>query len=230
MRSFLSKAVMVALVVALALGVASAQREGWPTSLTIGTASVGGTYFIYGGGWASLIHQELGVPTSTEVTGGPNQNMILVQNRNVELAMVTMGPAWEGWTGEGDWVPGGQEMKDVRALFPMYGTPFHIIALQGSGITSVEQLEGRAVDEVGVQMVVRPALPEEMGDVHPLPEVQDRLQAGAEARVWPRQQVHERAPEHPWPSDEEPQMAAQQVADGDRKYVRGVCSPPLLFT
>jgi uncharacterized protein len=136
---------LVLLALALFLASASAQQEGWPTSLTIGTASVGGTYFIYGGGWANLIQQQLGVPTSTEVTGGPNQNMILVQNQNVELGMVTMGPAWEGWTGEGDWVPGGQEMKDVRALFPMYGTPFHIIALQGSGITSVEQLEGRAV-------------------------------------------------------------------------------------
>jgi TRAP transporter TAXI family solute receptor len=132
------------LIAALLLASATAQREGWPSSLTIGTASVGGTYFIYGGGWANLIQQELGVSTSTEVTGGPNQNMLLVQNQNVELGMVTMGPAWEGWTGEGDWT-GGVEMRDVRALFPMYGTPFHIITLAGSGIDTVEGLQGRAV-------------------------------------------------------------------------------------
>ncbi|CAN5458086.1 TAXI family TRAP transporter solute-binding subunit [soil metagenome] len=132
------------LIAALLLASATAQREGWPSSLTIGTASVGGNYFIYGGGWANLIQQELGVSTSTEVTGGPNQNMLLVQNQNVELGMVTMGPAWEGWTGEGDWT-GGVEMRDVRALFPMYGTPFHIITLAGSGIDTVEGLQGRAV-------------------------------------------------------------------------------------
>ena len=123
---------------------ALAQRENWPSSLTIGTASVGGTYFIYGGGWANLIQQELGVTASTEVTGGPNQNMLLIQTGAVELGMVTMGPAFEGWTGEGDWT-GGMEMRDVRALFPMYSTPFHFIALAHRGISSVSDLNGRSV-------------------------------------------------------------------------------------
>jgi TRAP transporter TAXI family solute receptor len=123
---------------------ALAQRENWPSSLTIGTASVGGTYFIYGGGWANLIQQELGVTTSTEVTGGPNQNMLLIQTGAVELGMVTMGPAFEGWMGEGDWT-GGMEMRDVRALFPMYSTPFHFVAIANRGISSVSDLQGRAV-------------------------------------------------------------------------------------
>jgi TRAP transporter TAXI family solute receptor len=139
------KRLTILLVLAFLIGsTALAQRENWPRGLTIGTASVGGTYFIYGGGWANLIQQELGVPTSTEVTGGPNQNMQLIQNGDIELGMVTMGPAYEGWTGEGEWT-GGMAMTDVRALFPMYSTPFHFIALEGSGITSVQDLNGRSV-------------------------------------------------------------------------------------
>lgn len=123
---------------------AAAQQEDWPSSVTIGTASVGGTYFIYGGGWANLIQQQLGVTASTEVTGGPNQNMILIQNQDIELGMVTMGPAYEGFNGLEDWT-GGVQMQDVRALFPMYSTPFHFVALEGSGITDVQGLNGRTI-------------------------------------------------------------------------------------
>ena len=39
-------------------------REGWPSSLTIGTASQGGTYFIYGTGLGGLITESLGVNAS----------------------------------------------------------------------------------------------------------------------------------------------------------------------
>lgn len=133
-------------ILALVVGgsMAFAQREDWPSSLTVGTASIGGTYFIYGGGWANLIQQQLDVTTSTEVTGGPNQNMILVQNRNVELGMVTLGPAFEGFTGQGDWT-GGMAMQDVRALFPMYDTPFHFVALERDDISSVQDINGRSI-------------------------------------------------------------------------------------
>ena len=111
-------------------------RADWPSSLTVGTASQGGTYFIYGAGWAGLVQEELGIATSTEATGGPVQNMALVQAGDLDFGMVTMGPAYDGWIGESEIAP-GVEMQDVRALFPMYETPFQIIALQRSGIRSM---------------------------------------------------------------------------------------------
>jgi hypothetical protein len=140
-------AAVAALVGAAPVGGASAQqqdRSDWPQSLKVGTASQGGTYFIYGAGWAGLVQEMLGVATSTEVTGGPVQNFALVQSGDLDLAMTTMGPAYEAWTGNSPIAP-GVEMKDVRATFPMYQTPFQIIALQGSGIDSVEDLEGKNV-------------------------------------------------------------------------------------
>lgn len=124
--------------------VASAQNPDWPDSLTVGTASVGGTYFIYGGGWANLIQQELGVPTSSEVTGGPAQNMLLIETGDIELGMVTLGPAFEIWNGSEE-LTGGAQLREARALFPMYNTPFHFIALDNSGIDTVAQVDGTAV-------------------------------------------------------------------------------------
>jgi uncharacterized protein len=100
-------------------GVALAQdRDGWPSSLTVGTASQGGTYFIYGTGLASLISENLGINASGEVTGGPVQNATLVETGDHQIGLVTMGPAYEAWTGQSELAP-GVEHKNLRALFPM---------------------------------------------------------------------------------------------------------------
>lgn len=129
----------------LLAGTAGAQdREGWPSSLTIGTASQGGTYFIYGTGLGGLITEELGVNASGEVTGGPVQNATLVETGDHQIGLVTMGPAYEAWIGESELAP-GVEHKSLRALFPMYQTPFQVVALRSSGIESAADLGGKRV-------------------------------------------------------------------------------------
>jgi len=112
--------------------------------LRIGTASPGGTYAVYGEGLARLISQELGVDAVPESTGGPYHNMALVHSGDVELGLTTLGPAREAWQGESDVAP-GVEMRDVRALFPMYQTPFQVITLADSGIEQISDLAGRRV-------------------------------------------------------------------------------------
>src|SRR3546814_3109285 len=63
-----------ALAVATTAGPASAQKAGWPDSMVLGTASVGGTYFIYGQGWANLVNETIGTRISTQQTQGPNRS------------------------------------------------------------------------------------------------------------------------------------------------------------
>jgi TRAP transporter TAXI family solute receptor len=124
--------------------VAQDDRSDWPSSLTVGTASQGGTYFIYGTGLASLISESLDVNASAEVTGGPVQNATLVETGDHQIGLVTMGPAYEAWIGESELAP-GVEHKNLRALFPMYQTPFQVVALESSGIDSVDGLDGKRV-------------------------------------------------------------------------------------
>jgi uncharacterized protein len=132
-------------LLALAGGATLAQdRAGWPSSIKVGTASQGGTFFIYGAGWAGMVQEMLGVPASSEVTGGPVQNFALTQTNDVQFAMTTLGPAREAWDGLSPIAP-GVEMRDVRATFPMYQTPFEVIALAGSGIASAADLDGKTV-------------------------------------------------------------------------------------
>ncbi|MFQ3790157.1 TAXI family TRAP transporter solute-binding subunit [Halomonas sp. A29] len=125
-------------------GAQAEDRSDWPRSLTVGTASQGGTYYIYGSGWANMVGDALGVPFGAEVTGGPVQNATLVQMGEHDFGMVTMGPAYEAWTGNSELAP-GVEHTDIRAVFPMYQTTLQIIAMAGSGISSVSDLDGKTV-------------------------------------------------------------------------------------
>ncbi|MGF7184937.1 hypothetical protein GGQ84_001022 [Desulfitispora alkaliphila] len=116
----------------------------WPRTIDIGSASIGGVYYVYAGGLANVISEEVGVAAGVEVTGGPNHNMQLVDMNDLDLGLVTMGPAWEAWHGEGDWT-GGIEHRNVRAIFPMYTTYSQWWAFANSGIDNIYDLEGVTV-------------------------------------------------------------------------------------
>ena len=132
--------VAVATVVFLAAVAAHAQTA----TLTLGTASVGGTYFVYGEAVARLLTQKAQLQVAAQQTQGPNQNMILVDEQRIQLGMVTLGVALQGVTGTGAWTK-GRKLDNVRALFPMYETPLQCLALKKSGITAFRQLGGKTV-------------------------------------------------------------------------------------
>ena len=134
----------LAVAATLAMPALAQDKTGWPNDLTIGTASQGGTYFVYGNGFASYITEALGLNATGEVTGGPVQNVTLVQTGDHLMGLVTMGPAYDAWNGKSELAP-GLEHTDIRALFPMYQTPFQVVALKKSGITSVSDLNGKRV-------------------------------------------------------------------------------------
>lgn len=114
----------------------------WPQSPTLGTASVGGTYFVYGQVWASLVNSKIGSKISTQQTQGPNQNIILTDSRQIDFGMTTMGVALQAWTGEGAWTK-GTKYTNIRAMFPMYDTPFHFITLEKTPIKAVSDIAGK---------------------------------------------------------------------------------------
>jgi TRAP transporter TAXI family solute receptor len=133
------------LLLVAALTHAQAQSKpspAWPKTLTLGTASVGGTYVIYGKAWADLVNRRLGTHIAIQHTEGPNQNIALTNARLTDFGMTTMGVAQQAWSGKGEWTK-GKPFRNIRATFPMYNTPFHFIALEKSGIRSLKDLHGR---------------------------------------------------------------------------------------
>jgi len=144
MRRFFFVSIFVAITIFFLIGFSEAQvKPGWPKSVTIGAAPVGGTYYIWMGGFAKLLHEKMGIPGNVEVTGGPVHNTQLVDAKKLDFGGVTSGPVWEGFHGEG-WAK-GKKHPNPRAIFPMYVTFFQMYSLKKTGIKSILDLNGKSV-------------------------------------------------------------------------------------
>jgi uncharacterized protein len=131
----------------LAIGTSTrvlAANPNWPTSLTLGTASPGGPYYVYGNELARILTEKLAIPVNPLPTQGPVHNVKLVDSGGAQLGFITMGIGLQGWNGTGAWAK-GQKFRNMRALFPMYDTPFQAVVLRRSGITTLAQLDDKRV-------------------------------------------------------------------------------------
>jgi TRAP transporter TAXI family solute receptor len=117
---------------------------GWPTSLTIGTASPGGMFLPYGQALAPILTEALGLPVTAQATQGPDQNILLIESGNVQLGFVTTGAALQAWNGAATWAS-GKQLRTMRALFAMYDTPFEAVVLKSSGIRTFADMAGKRV-------------------------------------------------------------------------------------
>ena len=175
-RGLLTLAFAFAVTIPAAISLALAQ----PALMTLGTASLGGTYFVYGGALADLLSDRAGVKVTPRQTQGPNQNVILVDEKKIELGMTTTGVALQALQGSAAWTK-GRKHENIRALFPMYDTPLQCVALRKSAITKFRQLDSKTVgvgpkagtpgtyyplifDALGMKTMIRNGQGEEMGN------------------------------------------------------------------
>src|SRR5207244_157793 len=116
----------------------------WPDHLTIGTASPGGTYYVYGEGLAKILTRALDLPVVRQPTEGPVQNIELLEAGEAKLGFVTIGIALQAWNASGIWA-GKKPARSMRAIFPMYDTPFQFLVLQESEIRIAADMTGKRV-------------------------------------------------------------------------------------
>ena len=126
----------------LCLSNAWAAEPGWPRSIAIATASPGGTYYVYGQALADILGRELGIEVTAQATQGSTRNVILVETGHAALGLITMGIGWEAWNGTGEWTK-GQRFRAMRAILPMYDSPFHIAVAKRLGLKLFEGLAGK---------------------------------------------------------------------------------------
>jgi TRAP transporter TAXI family solute receptor len=119
-------------------------EPNWPNQIVIGTASPGGTYYVYGEGLAEILTRALDLPVVPLATEGPTQNIELLEAGKAELGFVTIGIAIQAWNSTGVWV-GKKPARSMRAIFPMYDTPFQFAVLQESGIRSIADMAGKRI-------------------------------------------------------------------------------------
>ena len=124
---------------------APAAEPNWPDHLTIGTASPGGTYFVYGAGLAQILTRDArSSGGSARPTEGPAENIALLEAGEARLGFVTVGVALQAWNGTGIWA-GKTPARLMRAIFPMYDTPFQLLALQDTNIRSIADMADKRI-------------------------------------------------------------------------------------
>ena len=135
---------LVCIVVLLAsvLAACSAEAPGGSNRLSIATGGTGGVYYVYGGALADEITQNVeGVEATSESTAASVDNMFLIENGGSDLAFVSADTAADGVAGVEDF----EEPIPAQVLAQLYFSPIQVVALDGSGIRSIEDLAGRTV-------------------------------------------------------------------------------------
>jgi uncharacterized protein len=131
------------LLVAALLFPPAARAQGVAKPVTIGAASLGGVYYLWGGGFAEVLRVALDIDSTVQLTGGPVGNIKLIEAGVLDFGMVTTAPAYEGWNGVG-WAE-GKRYRNARVVFPMYTSYFQMYALEKTGIRSIQDLNGKRV-------------------------------------------------------------------------------------
>lgn len=139
MRKIVTSAVLG--LVAATAGAAGAQDR--PENVTIGAASVGGTYYVWATGLSSVLTNGMDLNANVEVTGGPLHNIQLVDSGQLTLGLSTAAPAYEAFNGL-EWAD-GQSFQNIRAILPMYPSYFHWWGPTSAGVTSLQDMNGKVV-------------------------------------------------------------------------------------
>jgi TRAP transporter TAXI family solute receptor len=129
---------------ALTMAPGRAAEPHWPDHLTIGTASPGGTYHVYGEGLAKILTRALDLPVIMRATEGPTENIELLEAGEAKMGFVTIGIALQAWNASGVWA-GKTPARSMRAMFPMYDTPFQLLVLQDSNIRALADMAGKRI-------------------------------------------------------------------------------------
>ena len=132
------------------IGAAALIAAGFATSavaqeqLSIATGGTGGVYYPMGGGLAEVINTHVeGYSATAEVTGASVENMGLIATGDADLAIALADTVAQAYGGTGRFE--GQQLPMVRGLASLYANMIHIVALEGSGITTLEDLRGKRV-------------------------------------------------------------------------------------
>jgi TRAP transporter TAXI family solute receptor len=111
--------------------------------LSIVTGGTGGVYYPLGGGFGNILGKELpGVTATAQVTGGSVANLQLIGSGKADIAFSQVDAAWDAVNGTGKFASG---KLPIRALVVMYPNHMHVVSVDGTGITKVEDMKGKRV-------------------------------------------------------------------------------------
>ncbi|MFD1414496.1 TAXI family TRAP transporter solute-binding subunit [Oceanobacillus jeddahense] len=118
--------------------------ESGVTQMKIATATTSGAYYPIGGVMASILSREMdGYNFTAEATGGSQENARLLDSGQIQFGFFGADSFYAAANGLSHFE--GNEIEDLRTLARIYGNHVHIVTLEGTGIETVEDLEGKRV-------------------------------------------------------------------------------------
>jgi uncharacterized protein len=121
-----------------------ARAHGGKLRLSIATGPVGGTYYVYGGGLASVISRHIpNVEATAELTSASVDNLKFLRLGRADLALVAGTSLYEAYSGIESFRTLGP--VPVRALAVLYIQPMHCVTFVDKGIASLADLRGKVV-------------------------------------------------------------------------------------
>lgn len=140
---------------ALTVGVSMLIAHGQPASadmappdeqfMSMGTSSAGGSFFPLAGAMANVIGKAYPqLKINAEITGGSVDNVKLIHNGQLELALISAQPAYQGYHGLGKFDSTGP-LESHRALMAGHGNFWQLYTLKSSGIETIYDLKGKTV-------------------------------------------------------------------------------------
>jgi uncharacterized protein len=119
------------------------QAQAQTGNLSLYTAVKDGQFMNYGAGLATYIKSKAGPQIDVMASTGSLENLRAVNASATALGTVFLGSALDAVNGTGPFE--GNQLTNIRALFPMYETSFQTAALAGNAIASVRDLGGKRV-------------------------------------------------------------------------------------
>jgi TRAP transporter TAXI family solute receptor len=135
------KALVALGAIAVAGAVAAYAQQS--QQLSIATGGTGGVYYPLGGGFGSILGKTFpGMTATAQVTGGSVANLQLIGSGRADIAFSQVDAAWDAINGTDKFASG---KLPIRALVVMYPNHMHVVSVEGTGITKVEDMKGKRV-------------------------------------------------------------------------------------
>ncbi|MDB5512793.1 MAG: C4-dicarboxylate transporter substrate-binding protein [Enterovirga sp.] len=132
---------VIGLTFALGLLSSPAVAQTGSVRLTLGTATSGGGFPAYGEALVAALGEiDAGVVVDTRATGGSQDNLVLLREGRLDLALVQGEYAFAALGPQG-----GSDGRALSVVAPVYATPGLFVVPAASSIRSVADLRGRPV-------------------------------------------------------------------------------------
>jgi TRAP transporter TAXI family solute receptor len=140
----MKKIIVIGLALFLVLAMGAFARPSNEQQIRLATGGTTGTYYAFGTAMAQTLQERTGIPFTVQSTGASVANIQLIDQGEVEMAIVqndTIDYAWRG----SDQFANDKRYQSFAAVATIYSEVSHIVVNANSGIATISDLRGKRV-------------------------------------------------------------------------------------